>query len=115
MGSPLGVHETWTMPPDTMLSGGTGYDANTSKPQCKGCIRSLEMSTIQVRTAHLPRRDQAWSWASGVQRLVTLLLTWQQRAHDRRQLQSLNDHMLRDIGLTRADVFTEASKPFWRP
>ena len=73
------------------------------------------MSTIQVRTTQGLRRDQHWSRASGVQRLVTLLLTWQQRARDRRQLQSLSDHMLRDIGLTRADVFAEASKPFWRP
>jgi uncharacterized protein YjiS (DUF1127 family) len=73
------------------------------------------MSTIRVRTVQAVPRDQGWSWASGVQRLVTLLLTWQQRAHDRRQLQSLSDHMLRDIGLTRADVFAEASKPFWRP
>jgi uncharacterized protein YjiS (DUF1127 family) len=79
------------------------------------CIRSLEMSTIQMRTAQAARRDQDWSWARGVQRLVTVLLTWQQRAYDRRQLQSLSDHMLRDIGLTRADVFAEASKPFWRP
>ena len=79
------------------------------------------MSTIQVRTAQATRNHvsdrvrQGWSWASGVQRLVTLLLTWQQRARDRRQLESLSDHMLRDIGLTRADVFAEASKPFWRP
>jgi uncharacterized protein YjiS (DUF1127 family) len=79
------------------------------------CIRSLEMSTIQMRTAQAARRDQDWPWARGVQRLVTVLLTWQQRAYDRRQLQSLSDHMLRDIGLTRADVFAEASKPFWRP
>jgi uncharacterized protein YjiS (DUF1127 family) len=86
------------------------------------CIRSLEMSTIQVRTTCAARRDLAsgtvrrgWSGASGVQRLVTLLLTWQQRARDRRQLESLSDHMLRDIGLSRADVFAEASKPFWRP
>ena len=73
------------------------------------------MSTIQVRTTQGLRRDQECSRASGVQRLATLLLTWQQRARDRRQLQSLSDHMLRDIGLTRADVFAEASKPFWRP
>jgi uncharacterized protein YjiS (DUF1127 family) len=75
----------------------------------------LEMSTIQVRTTQAARRNQGWSWASGVQCLVTLLLTWQQRARDRRQLQSLSDHMLRDIGLSRADVWFEASKPFWRP
>jgi uncharacterized protein YjiS (DUF1127 family) len=79
------------------------------------------MSMIQVRTTPATcnrvsgRVRQDWTWASGVQRLVTLLLTWQQRARDRRQLESLSDHMLRDIGLSRADVFAEASKPFWRP
>jgi uncharacterized protein YjiS (DUF1127 family) len=43
-----------------------------------------------------------------------LLLTWHARARQRRQLLSLSDHMLRDLGLTRADVMAEASKPFWR-
>ena len=73
------------------------------------------MSMIHARTTQAARRDQYGSWARGAERLVTLLLTWQQRARDRRQLESLSDHMLRDIGLTRADVFAEASKPFWRP
>jgi uncharacterized protein YjiS (DUF1127 family) len=73
------------------------------------------MSTIQMRMAQAARRDHDWALARGAHRVVTILLTWQQRAHDRRQLQALNDHMLRDIGLTRADVFAEASKPFWRP
>jgi uncharacterized protein YjiS (DUF1127 family) len=76
------------------------------------------MSTIQVRTTRAARRDlvrQDWPWASAVRRAADLLLTWQQRARDRRQLESLSDHMLRDIGLSRADVLAEASKPFWRP
>jgi uncharacterized protein YjiS (DUF1127 family) len=46
---------------------------------------------------------------------VQLLLIWRERAQQRRQLERLNDHMLRDIGLTRADVLAEASKPFWQP
>jgi uncharacterized protein YjiS (DUF1127 family) len=80
------------------------------------------MSTIQARAAQAARRSSAGgltrqdrSWARRIRRAADLLLTWQQRARDRRQLQSLSDHMLRDIGLTRADVFAEASKPFWRP
>ena len=77
------------------------------------------MSTSQVRTARPMRRDLVRSLVSrglaGVQRAIDLLLIWQQRARDRRQLEALNDRMLRDIGLTRADVFAEASKPFWRP
>jgi len=33
---------------------------------------------------------------------------------ERRVLQSLDDAMLKDIGLSRADVEAEMSKPFWR-
>jgi uncharacterized protein YjiS (DUF1127 family) len=39
---------------------------------------------------------------------------WLERARQRRQLQQLGDHMLKDIGLSRADVELETSKPFWR-
>jgi len=42
------------------------------------------------------------------------LLAWQDRAGMRHHLRSLNDHQLKDIGLTRADVEREACKPFWR-
>jgi uncharacterized protein YjiS (DUF1127 family) len=46
--------------------------------------------------------------------LAELVLTWFERARQRRQLSRLSAHMLKDIGLTRADVETELAKPFWR-
>jgi uncharacterized protein YjiS (DUF1127 family) len=46
--------------------------------------------------------------------LVDRLLTWHQRARDRQALLHLDEHMLHDVGLSRADVEREASKPFWR-
>lgn len=79
------------------------------------------MSTIRAMRPVAGRRLAATlvrlygASSRGLRRTVDLLLLWQQRARDRRQLGSLSDHMLRDIGLTRADVFAEASKPFWRP
>ncbi len=42
------------------------------------------------------------------------LLLWAERAGQRHRLAELNDHMLRDIGLTRADVMAETTKPFWQ-
>ncbi|HYD99329.1 MAG TPA: DUF1127 domain-containing protein [Alphaproteobacteria bacterium] len=36
------------------------------------------------------------------------------RRRGRRHLATLTDDMLRDIGLSRADVESELSKPFWR-
>jgi uncharacterized protein YjiS (DUF1127 family) len=47
-------------------------------------------------------------------RLARILFLWHERTRQRRHLQSLSDHMLRDIGLSRADVRAEADKPFWR-
>lgn len=37
-----------------------------------------------------------------------------ERAAQRRELAALDDRLLRDIGVTRAQARAEASKPFWR-
>lgn len=42
------------------------------------------------------------------------LVLWQDRARQRAHLASLDHRMLRDIGLSPAEVAGEASKPFWR-
>jgi uncharacterized protein YjiS (DUF1127 family) len=51
----------------------------------------------------------------GAGRSVAVGLVWLERARQRRRLGELNDYMLRDIGLTRADAWAESAKPFWRP
>ena len=50
--------------------------------------------------------------------VVTLFRTlgrWTALYRQRHHLAELDDRMLRDIGLSRADVQTEIVKPFWRP
>jgi len=49
-----------------------------------------------------------------VSRVVETVLSWRTRAHTRTELAALDDRMLRDIGLTRADIYREYCKPFWR-
>ena len=46
--------------------------------------------------------------------LFDQLLQWQQRANDRRHMLGLNDNELQDIGVSRADIESEARKPFWQ-
>jgi len=46
-------------------------------------------------------------------RLFGLLMIWFDRVRQRRHVQALDDRMLKDIGLTRADVEGEARKHFW--
>ncbi|MHA1570014.1 MAG: DUF1127 domain-containing protein [Alphaproteobacteria bacterium] len=48
-------------------------------------------------------------------RYFDLLPTWLERASQRRCLRRLDGRMLRDIGVSRADVERECRKPFWRP
>jgi uncharacterized protein YjiS (DUF1127 family) len=45
------------------------------------------------------------------------LFFWIERSRQRRQLgelAELNDHLLKDIGLSRDEALREAAKPFWR-
>ncbi|WP_084332571.1 DUF1127 domain-containing protein [Marinobacterium jannaschii] len=39
---------------------------------------------------------------------------WLRNYQSRRQLTRLDSHMLKDIGISRADALREAEKPFWR-
>ncbi len=44
---------------------------------------------------------------------ISVLKTWFERYRQRRQLADLDERMLADIGLSRADVKWECDKPFW--
>ena len=55
--------------------------------------------------------ERAGTWFG---RALDVLLLWHERARQRRQLAELDDFMLRDIGVGRADAVGEALKPFWR-
>jgi len=41
------------------------------------------------------------------------LVEWRHRARSRKELMSLNDRCLQDIGISRCTANFEASKPFW--
>lgn len=47
-------------------------------------------------------------------RAVNTVGMWNDRSRQRRHLLELSDHLLRDIGVTRAEVEAGAGKPFWR-
>jgi len=47
-------------------------------------------------------------------RLADELLDWADRARSRRELRTLDDRALHDIGVSRYDAEREADKPFWR-
>lgn len=50
-----------------------------------------------------------------VRSILAKLLEWQNRASERRRLAGLEDRLLTDMGLDRADAWQESRKPFWLP
>lgn len=47
-------------------------------------------------------------------RIIEAPIVWMERWEHRQKLRQLDDRLLRDIGLSRADIYREARKPFWR-
>jgi uncharacterized protein YjiS (DUF1127 family) len=56
-------------------------------------------------------------WAAPLMPLIGIVSSpiaqWQRRFRSRRELESLSDATLRDIGITRCDCHREMNKPFW--
>lgn len=75
------------------------------------------MHTI-VRAERLPSRAPApvegSARGSRARSLLRYILTWLERARQRQALRGLDDWVLKDIGLSRADVMREGDKPFWQ-
>ena len=42
------------------------------------------------------------------------LVAWQTRSEVRHAMGALDDRLLSDMGITRADALREAAKPFWK-
>jgi len=53
--------------------------------------------------------------ASGLgERLAAVLQLWRQRYRGRHELAAWSERDLHDLGLSRGDIASEISKPFWR-
>jgi uncharacterized protein YjiS (DUF1127 family) len=64
---------------------------------------------LPLRARRRSRRLACWLSDAGARTRL-----WQCRRHGRQQLLTLDDHLLRDIGISRLQAEAEAHKPFWR-
>jgi uncharacterized protein YjiS (DUF1127 family) len=63
---------------------------------------------------HLSRSGCRVQSGGAVERAVALLREWRRRSSDRAKLAMLDDRMLEDIGITRAEAESLSREPFWR-
>lgn len=71
-------------------------------------MTSLNLTADRLSSSGTLPRNENWiarGWAT--------FSTWLARSRERRMLAELDDFMLKDIGMTRADVVVESGKHFW--
>jgi len=76
-------------------------------------VNSLgQAATLASPTASVERRSSPISGFGHVRRVLS---EWRARAADRRAWRYIADeHIMSDIGISRAEFMREISKPFWR-
>ena len=70
---------------------------------CEGtCPRAMQLPKMSVPLL------------AGLQSVVRNVLQWDQRSRQRQALADLDDHLLKDVGITRSAATGEVRQPFWR-
>ena len=80
-------------------------DATRSSGPYATAANGLAHADTRVVTGGGPR--SSWSF-------LDVILAMLERRKQRQALMGLDDHLLKDIGVSRTDVEQEVTKPFWR-
>lgn len=86
---------------------------------------TIRMNCNDTISLHQPTVDPLPTWTQwmrvGMRKMgqdvlhaATAAAAWSERHGERRRLLALDDRMLKDIGLSRADAWAEGRKPVWR-
>ena len=73
--------------------------------------------TAMGRPGRVRNLDPAGLWREALRTVGAWVEAWSrmsERGRQRRALADLDDHLLRDIGMTRDHARREAEKPFWK-
>ncbi len=84
----------------------------------KNCTDTIEPVTARMspggRSAWAQRSLLAVLTRDGLT-LLELVARWRRRRQQRDDLMTLDERLLKDIGVSRGDAAAEWRKPFWRP
>ena len=63
---------------------------------------------------HLFQSQNHFGMVSSLMSTLEFVFGWFTRSDERQMVANLDERTLRDIGISKADVYREALKPFWR-
>ena len=75
----------------------------------------FNLTDLRCRVWYRPLVDiyQSSSWLEWTA-LLNTWLWWSERSRQRADLRDLDEHLLKDIGITRQQALDEANRPFWK-
>jgi len=82
------------------------------------CGSTAYIPTNHIETASPSRQDPGWFWQiplSWLAKIASRIVMELERRHQRRELFGLDDRLLADIGISRAQAVEEALKSSWAP
>jgi uncharacterized protein YjiS (DUF1127 family) len=77
-------------------------------------MTAIHLQPLRDGASELRRRAALDALSDAADRALDKMREWRRRSRERTQLATLDDRMLRDIGLTHADREFLANKPFWK-
>jgi uncharacterized protein YjiS (DUF1127 family) len=83
----------------------------TARQSCEEKMSEI-VSNLSNRTG--VRQGHRSYLQEGLINLFDLMQNWSDRHRTRGHLYQMPDYMLRDIGVSRSEVESEFTKPFWR-
>ena len=95
----------------------TTYRVITMTIQTCGVIDSQcqVQGSISNKQENLTRSQPLRQMVAGkLQHMAAVLKRWKQNHQTRQQLRHMDAHLLKDIGISHADMIEEASKRFWQ-
>jgi uncharacterized protein YjiS (DUF1127 family) len=77
-------------------------------------MTAMRFAPVRIPLIGVSRDRAGDATAVAIKRTLARVKQWRRRAKERTELAALDDHMLADIGLSRAEAEFLANKPFWR-
>ena len=77
-------------------------------------FRRVHMVAMHWHATRPRQRHAVLALGDASDHVVASLGEWRRRTRERAELAALDDRMLKDIGLTRAEAQFLSNKPFWR-
>ena len=77
-------------------------------------VLSYERTCNGLCVHAMPSPKVSVTLMAGLRWIVRNVLEWNERSRQRQALAELDDHLLKDIGISRPAAAVEASRQFWR-